>query len=140
MRVEPIRILRLFCPPCRKTCSVLPKAISPVCRWEWGDILRVGGRLADESSYSIARSVGESLSSLLHLKSWMVKAGVVVHELARNVGLLEPAESRAVPMDPIQSLSLAFRFSSWEAFTHSFSRAFYPIRFPLLKSHMIPTG
>jgi hypothetical protein len=113
----------------------------PICRWWLGDILLIAKRFArGESSYAIARSIGESLSSLVHLKSWMAKAGAVVHELARNLGLLEQAGPMAVPMAPISSLSPAFRFSSWAEFTHSFSHAFYPKRFPLSRSHMILTG
>jgi hypothetical protein len=114
--------------------------LPPICRWDWSEILLVGGRLAIESPYAIAKSIGESHPSLLHLKSWIVKAGAVILELARNEGLLSQAEFHVATPSPIASLSLACRWSSWAEFTHSFSRVLYPKRFLLLSSHTILTG
>jgi hypothetical protein len=130
----------LFCPPCRKTRSVLPEALPPICRWDWGDILCIVERLLIQSPYAIARSIGESLSSLVHLKSWIGKAGVVVLELARTAGLLEQAAPNPAVRSTSASLSLAVCFSSWAQFTHCFSRTLYPKRFPISSSHTILTG
>jgi len=80
------------------------------------------------------------LASLLHLKGWIAKAGEVIAALARELGLLDAEPPRPAATSTGEALALACRFSSWPKFTHAFSRAFYPKRFPLLTSHTILTG
>lgn len=93
-----------------------------------------------ETAYAIARSLFESLASLLHLKFWIVKAGAVIVVLARELGLLDAEPPRPATTGTGEALAMARRFSSWPPFTHFFSRTFYPKRFPLLTSHTILTG
>jgi hypothetical protein len=100
----------------------------------------VGRRLAVESPYAIAKHIGESLSSLLHLKSWIGKAGAVVFDLAREAGLLNQAQPCPASKNTAVALELAYRWPAWLDFTHAFSRVLYPKRFPLLTPHTILTG
>lgn len=112
----------------------------PISRWWLVDILDIAGRLANgETVYAISKGIGESVSSLRRLKVWIGAAAVVVVVLAREIGLLD---STPPPLLPKRSdaLSLANRWPSWPAFTHTFSRAFYPKRFPLWSTHTILTG
>lgn len=113
----------------------------PVCRWWLGDILLISKRFAQgETAYAIAKSLGESLASLLHLKDWIAKAAAVIAALAREMGLLDASPPRPAARHPGEALVLARRFPSWATFTHCFSRAFHPARFPVRSSHMILTG
>lgn len=113
----------------------------PICRWWLGDILKIVGRLAEgETAYAIARSLGESLAGLVHLKRWIAKASAVVASLAREMGLLDAEPPRPAATDPGEALALACRFSSWPSFTHAFSRVLYPKRFSLWSTHTILTG
>jgi hypothetical protein len=93
-----------------------------------------------ETAYAIARSLCESLASLVHLKAWIAKAGAVVAALAREIGLMDAEPPRPTTTGPGEALALACRFPRWAKFTHSFSRTFYPKRFPLRSSHTILTG
>jgi hypothetical protein len=126
--------------PCGATHSVLPAGLLPICRWWLGDILDIAERLAQgETAYAIARSLGESLAVLVHLKRWIAKAGAIVAVLAREMGLMDAEPPRPVAKHPGEALALARRFSSWRTFTYGFSHAFYPARFPLRSPHMILT-
>lgn len=80
------------------------------------------------------------MTSLLHLKGWIDKAGTVIAALAREWGLLDAEPPRPAATRTGEALALARRFPSWPKFTHFFSRTFYPKRFPLLTSHTILTG
>jgi hypothetical protein len=80
------------------------------------------------------------LASLVHIKAWIAKAGVVVTALAREVGLIDAEPPRPASNGPGEALALAHRFSRWRNFTHLLSRAFYPKRFPLRSTHTILTG
>ena len=115
----------------------MPDGLPPISRWNWSDILRIGGQLAIQTPYAVAKSVGESLASLVRLKSWIVKAGALVETLTRERGLLDQASP---PANAGAALTLAYRWPTWSEFTHIFSHAFYPKRFPLLTSHTILTG
>lgn len=133
-----VRVLRFLCLPCRSTHSRLPDDLLPVCRWQLKDILEIGECFArGDSAYAIAKRLGESLSSLLNLRAFATKAGALVKTLAREMGLLEKAPP---PVNEGANLALAYRWPSWVEFTHVFSRAFYPKRFPLFPPHTILTG
>jgi hypothetical protein len=113
----------------------------PICRWWLGDILVIAKRFAmGESAYAIARSLFESLAGLLHIKGWIAKAGAVASALVREMGLMDAEPTRPAATRPGEALALIRRFSRWPTFTHAFSRAFYPKRFPLRSSHTILTG
>lgn len=113
----------------------------PICRWWRDDIFEIANRLAHgETAYAIARSLRESLTSLLHLKDWIARAGVVATVLAREMGFMDAEPPRPASTRPSEALALARRFSSWPKFTHVFSRTFYPKRFPLRSTHTILTG
>ncbi len=92
-----------------------------------------------ESAYAISKGIGESESSLRRLKSWMDKAAVVIAFLAREIGLRDSVPPLPRPISSAV-IALARRWPTWPAFTHSFSRTFYPKRFPLSPSHTILTG
>ena len=112
----------------------------PISRWWLGDILDIAGRLENgETAYAIAKRIGESASSLRRLKVWMAMANEVITTLAREMGLLDPMPPR--PSSVLRSpMALMSCWPSWLEFTHSFSRAFYPKRFPLWSTHTILTG
>ena len=93
-----------------------------------------------ETAYAIAKSLCESLASVLHLKGWIAKAGAVASALAREMGLMDAEPLRPVATRPGEAIALACRFPIWRSFTHSFSRVLYPKRFPLRSSHTILTG
>ena len=113
----------------------------PICRWWLGDILKIAARLTEgESAYAIARSLFESLAGLLHIRGWIAKAGAVVATLSREMGLMDAEPPRPAATHPGEGLALICHFSRWPTFTHAFSRAFYPKRFPLRSSHTILTG
>jgi hypothetical protein len=113
----------------------------PVCRWRLEDILLIDKRFAgSESAYAIARSLSLSLAVLLHLHDWLAKAATVVAALLREMGLMDAAPPRPAAAHPGETLARASRVTPWARFTHSFSRAFYPKRFPVLRSHTILTG
>lgn len=136
-----IRVQRFFCRPCGGTHSILPDSLLPICRWRLGDILIIAVRFAmGETAYAISKSLGESLAGLLHLKGWIAKADAVVAALAREMGLMDAEPPRPTTPRPGEALALADRFPTWRAFTHAFSRAFYPKRFPLRSTHTILTG
>lgn len=113
----------------------------PICRWWLDDILKITERLTEgETAYAIAKCLCESLAGMLHLKGWIAKAGAVVAALAREMGLMDAEPPRPSATRPGDALTLIRRFSRWPSFTHAFSRAFYPKRFPLRSSHTILTG
>lgn len=113
----------------------------PICRWWLNDLLKIAERLAEgETAYAIAKSLCESLASVVHLKRWIAKAGVVASVLAREMGLMDAEPPLSTATRPGDGLAWSSRFSRWPIFTHAFSRAFYPTRFPLRSSHMILTG
>jgi hypothetical protein len=113
----------------------------PICRWRLGDILLISKRFAGgESAYALARGLCESLACLLHLREWIDNASDVVAVLAREMGLLDAEPPRPAARHPGEALALAGHFSRWSTFTHSFSRTFYPARYPLRCSHTILTG
>lgn len=93
-----------------------------------------------ESAYAIARSLFESLAGMLHIRGWIERAGAVVAALAREMGLMDAEPPRPSATGPGEALAIIRRFSRWPSFTHAFSRAFYPNRFPLPSSHTILTG
>jgi hypothetical protein len=112
-----------------------------ICRWWLHDILDIAEMFAKGiSAYAISKSLCETLSSVLHLRSWLIKAGPVVLALTREQGILDMAPDRPVPTGSGAALALACRWPTWPTFTHAFSRTFYPKRFPLRSSHTILTG
>jgi Domain of unknown function (DUF6431) len=136
-----IWVQRFFCRPCGGTHSILPDGLLPICRWHLGNLLVIVKRFSrGETAYAIARSLLESLASLLHLKGWLANAGALLEILARECGLLVQAPPRPPPANAGAALTLAYRWPTWPEFAHVFSRAFYPKRFPLLSSHTILTG
>jgi hypothetical protein len=136
-----IRVQRYFCGPCKGTHSILPKNLLPICRWFLGDILVIIKRFDQgESAYAIARSIGESLASLLHLKTWLKTAAATVERLARESGLLDTLPPRPISNDGGNRLKLTSLWPTWSEFAYSFSRSFYPKRFPFFKPHIILTG
>lgn len=138
---EIIRILRYRCPPCKATHSILPKNLPPICRWWLHDILDIAEIFAKGiSAYAISKSLCESLSSVLHLRTWLIKSGPVVLALTREQGLLDTAPARPVPTGHGEALALASCWPTWSAFTHDFSRTLYLKRFPLRSTHTILTG
>lgn len=129
------------CPRCGKTHGVLPNLLPPICRWFWEDILRIAPRLsAGESVYSIAKAIRVSLAALRNLKAWISRAGPTILALTREQALWDALPQPTPPTCAAAALTLAYRFSSWPAFAHSFSRVFYPKRFPLCPSHVNLTG
>lgn len=138
---EIIRILRYRCPPCKATHSILPKNLLPVCRWWLKDILDIAGMFAKGiSAYAIAKSLPESLSSVLRLITWLTKAGPAILALTREEGLLDMAPTQTLPAGSGDALVLVSRWPTWPAFTFVFSRTLYPKRFPLWSAHTILTG
>ncbi|MEO6096424.1 MAG: DUF6431 domain-containing protein [Fibrobacteria bacterium] len=136
-----IRILRYRCPPCKATHSILPKNLPPICRWWLHDILDIAEMFAKGiSAYAIAHILCETLSSVLHLRTWLIKSGPMVLALTREQGLLDSVPVRPVPTEAGAALALAGRWPTWPAFTHAFSRTLYPMRFPLRRTHTILTG
>lgn len=136
-----VPIYRCPSPSCGKTHAVLPDFLPPLCRWFWKDILRIARRLTTgESAYSIAKTIRVSLAVMLNLKAWILKAGPMILALTREACLLDDVPPRPAPASAAESLTLAYRFSTWVEFTHSFSRVLYPKRFPLLPSHVNLTG
>jgi hypothetical protein len=93
-----------------------------------------------ESAYAIARSIGESLASLLHLKTWLKTAATTVERLARESGLLDTLPPRPISDNGANRLKLTSLWPTWSEFTYSFSRSFYPKRFPFFKPHINLTG
>jgi hypothetical protein len=81
-----------------------------------------------------------SLAALRNLKAWISKAGPTVLALTREQGLLDKLPQAPPPASAAAALTLAYCFSSWPAFTHSFSRRLYPKRFPIFRSHVNLTG
>lgn len=119
----------------------MPQNLLPICRWWLGDILEVAARFSrGESAYSIAKGLCESLASLLHLKAWMVRASAYLEALAREMGFMDAMPPRPAPMGWVEAFSLTGLRPAWPAFTHAFSRTFYPKRFPLWSTHTILTG
>lgn len=113
----------------------------PICRWWLDDLLKIAERLTKgETPYAIAKSLRESLAGVVHLKSWIAKAGAVASVLAREMGLMDAEPPRPAATFPGDGLALIRCFSRWSTFTHFFSRTFYPKRFPLRSSHTILTG
>ncbi|MDQ3003593.1 MAG: hypothetical protein M3Y08_20335 [Fibrobacterota bacterium] len=113
----------------------------PISRWWLGDILTIAKRFAEgETAYAIARCLFESLASLRHLKVWLDMAGAVVAALFREMGLMDAEPPRPAATGFGEALTLAIRWPNWPDFTHAFSRAFYPKRFPLWSTHTILTG
>ena len=113
----------------------------PICRWWLVDLLKIAERLAEgETPYAIAKSLRESLAGVVHLKSWIAKAGAVASVLAREMGLMDAEPPRPATTRPGEALAWSCRLSRWPIFTHAFSRAFYPKRFSLRRSHTILTG
>jgi len=119
----------------------LPKNLPSICRWWLYDILDIADMFTKGiSAYAIAKSLSETLSSVLRLKSWLSQAGPVVLALTREQGLLDVAPARPVPTGSGEDLALATRWPTWPAFTFAFSRTLYPMRFPLRSTHTILTG
>jgi hypothetical protein len=119
----------------------LPKNLPSICRWWLHDILDIAEMFAKGmSAYAIAKMLRESLSSVLHLRTWLTQAGPVVLTLTREQGLLDMAPARPVPTGSGDALALSSRWPTWPAFTHAFSRTLYPKRFPLRSTHTILTG
>lgn len=113
----------------------------PICRWWLDDLLKIAERLAEgETPYAIAKSLCESLASVVHLKSWITKAGAVASALAREMGLMDAKPPRPAASRPGEALAWSCRISRWPIFTHEFSRTLYPKRFPLRSTHTILTG
>jgi hypothetical protein len=139
---EIIVVPRFLCPRahCRATHSILPENTLPICRWRLRDILDIAVRFSNgETAYAISKGIGESESSLRRLKVWMAKATEVIAALARELEPLAPTPP-APPPTSGAGLTLAYRWPTWAAFTHAFSRTLYPKRFPLSVSHTILTG
>jgi len=119
----------------------LPKNLLPVCRWWLKDILDIAGMFAKGiSAYAIAKSLPESLSSVLRLITWLTKAGPAILALTREEGLLDMAPTQTLPAGSGDALVLVSRWPTWPAFTFVFSRTLYPKRFPLWSAHTILTG
>jgi hypothetical protein len=119
----------------------LPKYLLPICRWFLDAILAIIKRFDQgESAYAIARSIGESLASLVNLKAWLKTATSNVETLTRQHGLLDTLPPRPVSIHDTTRLKLTSLWPTWSEFTYSFSRCFYPERFPLFRSHINPTG
>ena len=93
-----------------------------------------------ESAYAIAKSLCESLASLLRLKSWMGNATLVITSLTREMGILDSVPPRPAPVGTSEALLRSLLWPTWPAFTHAFSRTLYPMRFPLTSTHTILTG
>ena len=137
---EIILVPRFRCGPCGSTHSILPDCLLPICRWWIGDILKIAKCLAlGETAYAIAKSLCESLASLVHLKAWIAKAADVIEVLAREIGALDATPPPA-PRTSGSRLTLTYLWPTWAAFTYSFSRTLYPKRFPLRSTHTILTG
>ena len=64
----------------------------------------------------------------------------MVLALTREQALLDELPQPPPPASAAAALTLAYRFPSWPAFAHSFSRRFYPKRFPIFRSHVNLTG
>lgn len=138
---EIIRIQRYRCPPCKATHSILPVDLLPLCRWWVEDLIVIGEAFASGlSAYALAKILGESLASLLHLKAWIAKADPVALTLTRQEGLLEEKPPRPAPTHSGGGVALGRRWPTWPAFTHAFSRTLYPKRFPIFPVHTILTG
>jgi hypothetical protein len=113
----------------------------PICRWFQDDILAIIKRFDQgESAYAIARSIGESLASLLHLKTWLKTATMTVEILARENGLLDTLPPRPISENCINRLKLTALWPTWSEFAYSFSRYIYRKRFPFLRSLINLTG
>lgn len=136
-----VPLYRCPSPSCGKTHAVLPDFLPPLCRWFWEDILRIARRLSmGESAYSIAKTIHVSLAAMLNLKAWIRKAGPRILALTREAGLLDDTPPLPAPACAADTLTLVYRWPRWTAFTHCFSRALYPIRFPPFSSHVNLTG
>jgi hypothetical protein len=74
------------------------------------------------------------------LKQWLLQAGATVLNLCRAEGHPAPLPPSPLPTDPGKAFASWRIFPSWHDFTHAFSRAFYPKRFPLLTAPTIHSG
>ena len=93
-----------------------------------------------ESAYAIALSIGESLASIVHLRSCFQATAISVETLTLEQGLLETLPQRPVPNDCINRLKLTSLWPTWSEFTYSFSRYIYPKRFPFWRPPINLTG
>ncbi len=135
-----IAVPRFRCGPCGATHSILPENLLPICRWFLGDVLEIAASLAEgKTRYAIATRIGESLACIRNLNAWIGRAGDAVQVLTRGTGHLDPLPPGPTPTTSVAMLTLARLWPSWREFTHSFSRAFYPARFPGSPTHTILT-
>lgn len=92
-----------------------------------------------QTLYAIAKRVGKSLAGIRNLNAWIYRAGDAVQVLTRGAGHLDPLPLCPTPTTSVAMLTLARLWPNWREFTHSFSRAFYPARFPASITHTILT-
>lgn len=138
---EVILVPRFLCRPCGATHSILPENLLPICRWFLGDVAAIAASLVQgKTLYAIAKRIGESLACIRNLKAWIDRAGAAILYLTFGAGHMDSQPQRPTPTTSVSMLNLARLWPSWRKFTHSFSRAFYPSRFPVSPAHTILTG